>query len=100
MPVTIAFRGAVVCRGTVVLGRPQHRPDDVLVPGAAADLSGYRLADLVGGRIGVVIEQPARGHHHAGGAESALRPVTGGEPLLARVERLAAGQPLDGGDLP
>src|ERR1700685_3682055 len=99
MPVTIAFRGAVVCRGTVVLGRPQHRPDDVLVPGAAADLAGYRLADLVGSRIGVVIEQPARGHQHAGGAEAALQPVAGGEPPLDRGERAAAGPPLAGGDL-
>jgi hypothetical protein len=94
MPVALAFSGFVV------LGRPQHRPDDVLVPGAAADLSGYRLADLVGGRIGVVIEQPARGHQHAGGAEPALQPVAGGERLLHRVERAAAGQALDGGDLP
>jgi hypothetical protein len=77
--------------GTVVLGGPQHRPDDVLVPGAPADLAGYRLADLVGGRIGVVIEQPAGGHQHAGRAEAALQPVAGGERLLHRVKRAAAG---------
>jgi hypothetical protein len=80
---------SAVFAGTVVLGRPQHRPDDVLVPGAPADLTGYRLADLLFGRVLVVVEQPPGGHHHAGRAETALQPVAGREALLDRVERSA-----------
>ena len=90
-PVSVAHGGPPSpSSAAVVLGGPQHRPDDVLVPGAPADLAGYRLADLGGGRVRVVVEQPARGHHHAGRAEAALQPVAGGEGLLDRVERAAA----------
>src|SRR5580658_2063044 len=76
----------------LVLARPQHGPHDVLVAGAPADLPGERLTDLLRCRVRVVIKQPPRGHHHAGGAEPALQPVTLAEPLLDRVELSARGQ--------
>jgi hypothetical protein len=69
-----------------VLCRPADRADDVLVAGAPADLTGEHLADLGLGRVRVAVEQPARGHHHAGRAEAALQAVALDEPLLDRVE--------------
>ena len=48
------------CRRGFVLGGPAHRADDVLVAGAAADGARDRGADLVVGRVGVLVEQGAR----------------------------------------
>src|SRR5437764_8481606 len=79
-----------------VLGRPADRADDVLVAGAPADLTGQHLADLGLGRVRVAVEQPARGHHHAGRAEAALQAVTLDEPVLDRVELAVSGEVLDG----
>src|SRR5260221_6906881 len=79
-----------------MLGGAGDGPDDVLVSGAAADLAGYRGADLLVRRVGVVVEQPARGQHHARCAEAALEAVAAGESLLHRVELAAALQALDG----
>jgi hypothetical protein len=42
--------------GGLVLARPPDRPHDVLVPRAPAQLARQRLADLLRGRIGVVVE--------------------------------------------
>jgi hypothetical protein len=69
---------------------PTDGTDDILVPGTPADLTGDRLADLRFIRIGVVVEQPAGGHHHARRAETALQAVTLDEPLLDRVELAVA----------
>jgi hypothetical protein len=96
--------GKPVLGNPALLGCPQHRPDDVLVPGTPADLPGYRLAHLGGGGVGVVVEQPPRGQHHAGRAEAALQPVALGEGLLHRAQptvggTIAFGQPLDRRDL-
>src|SRR5258708_18365636 len=79
-----------------MLGGPADGPDDVLVSGAPADLAGYRGADLLVRRVGVVVEQPARGQHDARCAETALEAVAAGESLLHRVELAAALQALDG----
>src|SRR3982075_2181682 len=65
-----------------VVGGPADRLDDVGVARAAADLAGDRLADLGVGRVGVLVEQGARGEQHAGRAEPALQPVLGDEALL------------------
>src|SRR5215469_2947959 len=65
----------------MMLRCPLDRPHDVLVAGAPADLAGQRLPDLPGGRIRVLVEQPAGGQHHARRAEPALEPVAPGEPL-------------------
>src|ERR1700728_2362654 len=75
---------------------PTDGTDNILVPGTPADLPGDRLADLRLVRIGVMIEQPAGGHHHAGRAETALQAVALDEPLLDRVELAVALQALHG----
>ena len=77
-------------------GRRAHRADDVLVAGTSADLARDRLPDSGFVRVGVVVQQVSGGHHHAGGAESALQAVFAHEPLLHRVELAAGRQALDG----
>src|SRR6267142_1872135 len=62
-----------------LLGRVLHGLDDIHVPGTAAQISGDGLADLQLARILVALEQCARGHEHARGAESALQAVLLGE---------------------
>ena len=78
---------------------PSARRDDVLVPRAAADRAGDRRADLLLGRIGVLVEQRARGHQHAGRAEAALQRVQLVEALLDRVELAVDLERLDRADL-
>src|SRR6266550_7209740 len=83
------------------LGRgPQHRLDDVLVAGAAAEVAGQGPAHVFLGRVGIGVEQDLGGQHHARGAEPALQPVFLLEALLQRVQLAGGGQALDGGDLP
>src|SRR5215472_18532543 len=65
-----------------LLGRPQHRLDDVLVAGAPAEVAGQRPADLLFGRIRVAVEQGLGREHHARRAEPALQPVLLLEALL------------------
>ncbi len=80
-------------------GGPQHRLDDVLVAGAAAQVARQRPAHLVLGRVGVLVEQRLGGQHHARRAEPALQAVLLLEALLDRVQLARPCQPLDGGDL-
>src|SRR6266853_3192601 len=70
--------------GSELGGRPQHRLDDVLVAGAAAEVAGQRPAHVLLGGVGIVVEQRLGGHHHARSAESALQPVLLLEALLQR----------------
>src|SRR6516162_8131703 len=79
--------------------RPQHRLDDVLVAGAAAQVAGQRPAHVFLGGVGVLVEQRLGGHHHARGAEPALQAVLLLEALLQRVQLAGGGQALDGADL-
>ena len=85
--------------GGFVLGRPADRADDVLVAGAAADRAGDRGADLLLGRVRVLVEQRARGHQHPRRAEAALQRVQLVEALLDRVELAVDLERLDGADL-
>src|SRR5215210_6408381 len=94
----IAMSGLLPRRGLLVSG-PADRADDVLVARAAADAAGDRGADLLLARVRVHVEQPARGHQHAGGAEAALERVLLVEALLHRVERAAGLERLDRADL-
>src|SRR6478672_6121673 len=74
-----------MCR-LLVLGCPADRRDDVLVARAATDAAGDRRADLLLRRIGVLVQQAARGHQHAGGAEPALQRVLLVEPFLHGIQ--------------
>src|SRR3954469_18883835 len=70
----------------LVLGGPLDRGDDVLVARAATDRAGDRGADLLLGRLRVLVEQRARRHQHPGRAEPAVQGVGLVEALLDRVE--------------
>src|SRR5712691_989908 len=85
--------------GSELGGRPQHRFDDVLVAGAAAQVAGKRPAHVFLGGVGILREQRLGGHHHARRAEPALQPVLLLEALLQRVQLAGGGQALDGTDL-
>src|SRR5580700_5294496 len=72
--------------GAELLGGPEHRLDDVMVAGAAAEVARQRPPDVLLGRVRVLVQQLPGGHHHARGAEAALQPVLLLEPLLQRVQ--------------
>src|SRR3954451_8598048 len=82
---TVATSGLLVCP-VLVLGSPLDRGDDVLVARAATDRAGDRGADLMLGRLRVLVEQCACGHEHPRRAEAALQGVLLVEALLDRVE--------------
>src|SRR5579875_3723749 len=72
--------GASVCavmasHSCLRLRRALHRSDDVLVPGAPAEVPLESLADLLLGRMRVVAEQVGGSHDHAGRAVAALQRV-------------------------
>ena len=93
-------RSQTSCRGRgFVLGRPANRGDDVLVAGAAADRARDRGADLILARVGVLVQQRARGHQHPRRAEAAMERVQLVEPLLDRVEPAVVLERFDGADL-
>src|ERR1700733_14928437 len=88
-----------------LLGGPEHRLDDVLVAGAAAQVPRQRPADVLLGWVRVVVQQLAGGQHHAGRAEPALEAVLLPEALLELMQPPAPlpcplhGQALHRGDL-
>src|SRR5947208_86816 len=82
------------------LGRGgSHGVDDVLIPGAAAQIAFDAMADLgVRGRR-VPLEQLLGRHDHARRAESALESMLIPEGLLDGVQIAVGGQTLDGEDV-
>src|SRR5262245_31710667 len=68
--------------------------DDLVVAGAAAQVAGDAVADLVLARVGVAGEQRARAHQHAGRAEAALQAVALPEAFLERMQLAARGEAL------
>ena len=61
------------------------RPDDLLVPGAAAQVAAQRDADLVLARLRALGQQRGRGDQHARRAEAALDAALGDDVALQRV---------------
>ena len=59
--------------GALRLGRLENRLDDQLVPRAAAEVAGDGVANLVLGRIGVLLQELQRGQDHPRSAEAALK---------------------------
>src|SRR5258707_745875 len=57
------------------LGGGQHRLDDVVVSGAAAQVPLEAHTDVGLGRVGVLLQKRHRGHHHPGRAVAALEAV-------------------------
>ena len=72
-----------------------HCLDDVHVTRAPAQVAFEAPADLILGRVGVLLEQVGRGHDEAGRAVTALQSVLIPEGLLDRVELIAVGHALD-----
>src|SRR5687768_6205770 len=96
-PVTLA-RPSTRRRGlpsTFMLHPPRRlfdRFENLLVAGAAAQVSRDGLLDPLPGRILLMLEQRLRGHQDAGGAVAALRGAEVGKGGLQRVQLGAAGQ--------
>src|SRR5215210_746563 len=81
-------------------GRLVDGVDDVLVPGAAAEVALEPAPDLVVGEpVAVRPEKLDAGHDHARRAEAALEGVPLPERLLERVQLAVRGETLDRRDL-
>ena len=87
-------------RETLTARRDAHRVDDLLVPGAAAEVAGECLADLAVVRIGISREEICSRHEQPRRAEAALHRPRRQESVLQRVELRPFGERLDGTDLP
>src|SRR5439155_8091964 len=81
-------------------GSVHHRLDDLVVPGAAAEIARQPVADLGLGRVGIPLEQGLRGGGGARRADAALERGVLEELLLEGMERLAGGHALGGLDRP
>ena len=90
------IRLAAALRGGELLRRRLHGLDDVLVAGAAAQVAGDAVADLLLARVRVLLEQPVGARHHAGRAVAALQAVLLVERLLQRVQHAALLEAFDG----
>src|SRR5262249_38284139 len=86
------------CRAARAGGRRRWR-DDVLVAGAATEISRDRFANLGVRRIGELAQEAGQRHEEARSAESALQPVVLMKGLLERIEPLTVGEALDGLDV-
>ena len=76
----------------------KHRPNDVVVAGATADVAFQAFAHgtLIGGLA--ALDEVDRTHDHPGGAETALQGVAFAESLLHRMQGIGGSDALDGGD--
>src|SRR6185369_1898096 len=81
-------------------GRVLDGLDDIHVSGAAAEVSGDRVADLVLARARMILEVRVARHEHARRAITALEPVLLHEALLHRMELAVLLETLDGQDRP
>ena len=77
-------------------GRELDRLDDVVVPGAAAEVALEPDADLLLRRVRILGEQRDARHHEPGRAVAALEAVQLVERLLHRMQLAAPGEALDG----
>src|SRR5467141_3456022 len=81
------------------LGGELHRLDDLLIAGAAAQVSADRIADLLFGRIRIRIQQSLGSDQHPWSAVAALQAVRLAEAVLQDAQRsVGFGETLDGGD--
>src|ERR1700730_7438811 len=76
------------------LGRGLNGLDDVHVPRAPAEIAFEALADLVLGRVRVLVEEVGGGHDEAGSAVPALEAVLIPERLLQWVQLAVLGHAL------
>src|SRR5262245_58185798 len=82
------------------LRRCLDRLDDELVAGAAAEVAGDAVPDLLLAGLGVVLQQLERRQHHPGRAVAALQALVLDEGLLHRVQLVSPrADPFDRRDL-
>src|SRR6202051_654549 len=80
-------------------GGVKHRLDDVVIAGAAADIAFELVPDgCLVELAAIAVDDIDRRHDHARGAVAALQPVIVAECRLHRMQLLAPGDALDGGD--
>ena len=94
-----ADRGGSCRVAVLIAGSLVNRVEDLLVPGAAAEVPGERLADLVVARIGHAAEEVGRGDDEPRRAEAALHRARLGERALHRMELAVARETLDRDDV-
>ncbi len=82
-----------------MVGDVEHRLDDLLVTGAAAQHAGERVLDLGLVRLAIAREQVGRRHQHARGADAALRRAVVLERYLKRRELAVLRQAFDRDDV-
>jgi len=76
------------------IGRGLHGPEDVHIPGAAAEMTAERRDDFLASGLRRPFEQTAGGQQHARRAEPALQSVLLVKGLLQRHHRVAVRDPL------
>src|SRR5581483_10826547 len=92
-PISLGSLEDTLATGSPPAGRPLYGLDDVLVAGAAAEVTREPLANLALGGIGAAPQQIDGREDHARCAVAALQPVLVPEGLLQRVQRPLLGQP-------
>src|ERR1700682_4397304 len=91
------FRGL---RDVHAAGGVEHRFDDVVVAGAAADIAFELMPDGVLVELAAIaVDDIDRRHDHARRAIAALQPVIVAECRLHRMQLVALRDALDGGDV-
>src|SRR5262245_53650019 len=93
-----AFAGTTAVAHLVAGG--VHRLDDVGIAGAAAEIGGEHVEQVLVADVGLALEHAGRQHQKAGRAEAALQAVIVDEGLLQRMQHVALCQALDGADRP
>src|SRR5687768_15079163 len=91
-------RRRVGLEGPALAGGELYGGDDLGIAGAAAEIAGEVMADVVVARIGILAEKVARHQHEAGRAIAALHRAAFEESFLFRTERAIGGKVFDRDD--
>jgi len=76
--------------------RSFNRLENLLIAGAAAQIAGERIADLIPRRMWMLVEQRLRGHQDARRAIAALRGAEIRERFLQRMQSSIRDEPFHG----
>ena len=87
--------GYLACLSAAVFRGVLNGVDDVLIAGAAAEVAGDAVANLLLARRRIVLQQVDRRHDHARRAVAALQAVLFPEALLHRMQLAFRRQPFD-----
>src|SRR5687767_14792462 len=73
--------------------------NDVLIPGAAAEIAIQPVSNLFARRVRIPVDDLRGSHDHARRAVATLKAVTFPEPFLHMMQLTVRGQPFDRGDV-